>query len=58
MINTNIINENNKELKVLSNQDGQIKFKPICNFNVIKNTNYAIGEISVKGLKLESTRSL
>jgi len=53
-----IINENNKELKVLSNQDGQIKFKPICNFNIIKNTNYAIGEISVKGLKLESTSKL
>ena len=53
-----IINENNKELKVLSNQNDQIKFKPICNFNIIKNTNYAIGEITVKGLKLESTSKL
>jgi hypothetical protein len=53
-----IVNENSLELKVISNQVDQIKFKPICKFNIIKNTNYAIGEISVKGLKLESVSKL
>ena len=49
-----IINENNLELKIISNQVDQIKIKPICKFKIVKNTNYAVGEITVKGLKLES----
>lgn len=53
-----IINENNLELKVFSNQIDQIKFKPECKFKIIKGTNYAIGEIVVKGLKLESETKL
>lgn len=53
-----IVNENNLILNVKSNQIDQIKFKQTCSFDIIKNTNYAIGEISIKGLKLESESKL
>ena len=53
-----VINENNLELKVISSQVDQIKFKPTCKFNIVKNTNYAVGELLVKGLKLESESKL
>lgn len=49
-----IINEKNLELKIISNQVDQIKIKPTCKFKIVENTNYAVGEIIVKGLKLES----
>ena len=53
-----IISENNLELKVSSNQLDNIKFKPSCVFKIIKGTNYAIGEVNIKGLKLESETNL
>jgi len=53
-----IINEENLFGKILVDDSFSVSAPKQCNFRVIKDTNYAIGEITVKGLKLESSSKI
>jgi hypothetical protein len=49
-----IINEENLSAKILIDDISSISGPKTCNFKIISDTNYAVSEISIKGLKLES----
>jgi len=49
-----IINEENLSAKILIEDPIAINGPKICNFKIVKGTNYAVSEIFIKGLKLES----
>lgn len=47
-----IINDKNLEGVITIDNNQAIKVKDTCNFKIIPNTNYAIGNIGVEGLKI------
>lgn len=53
-----IINEENNIGHISIDDPSSVKIPKQCVFKIIKDTNYAVGEVSVKGLKLESSSKI